>query len=100
MAGEGGCGSMMGPMGMPGVWWWMPGLMIVFLVVVVAATFGVARYVRRPISGAATALGSGESAALALAKERYARGELDDAEFERLLDHLLRADARAGRGSR
>ena len=37
-----------------------------------------------------------QPAALEQAKERYARGEIDHAELERLLDVLLRNDQRAG----
>jgi uncharacterized membrane protein len=83
------CGAMMGSMGMSGGAWLLP--MVLTLTVLagaIAAVVAVASSRRSP----APAVASDEPAALAVAKERYARGEIDHQELDRILDRLLRAE--------
>lgn len=94
------CGPMMGSAGMSGGAWSLPWLSMVVLLV--AATTAVVillawLMLRRPTLAPA---GPGESRALAVAKERYARGEIDETELERILDTVLRTEGRADPGQR
>ncbi len=65
--------------------WWMPlgwVLMVVFWVAVIGlGVWLISRLVRSSASGTSTAGGNG---ALAIARERYARGELSKDEFEKV----------------
>lgn len=90
------CGSMMGAAGMSGPMMVLPWLLFVTLFAVMALAVGVvaAKLLWRP---AATSAASGESRALAEARERYARGEIDHAEFTQILDTLLGPSRLRGR---
>lgn len=82
------CGAMMGSMGMSGDAWLVPVLLtLTVLAGAIAATVAVAA--ARPPR--APAVASGEPAGLSVVKERYARGEIDHQELDRILDRLLRA---------
>lgn len=91
------CGGLMNGMGM-----WGPGWMLATgapLLVLVAAGVALALSVRggglRSPQRATTTAGSSsatESPAVAVVKQRYARGEIDHAEFERLIANVLRVE--------
>lgn len=65
-----------GHMGWMGLWW-LFGLLLLVLVV-----WAVARAAGAPVSG------RGEESPEAILKRRYARGELDEQEYERRLNNL------------
>lgn len=98
------CGAMMDGM-MDGMPMWGPGWMmvagllsaVVLLGAAAAAALVVASVVRRPALPSGSASRAGDSNAVLVAKDRYARGEIDDAELERVLDTLLRGEE-PGRG--
>ncbi|MQA05938.1 MAG: SHOCT domain-containing protein [Streptosporangiales bacterium] len=82
----------MGSAGMSGGMWLIPSLSMIALIVAAAATVVLATtLLRRPAPSPA---GSAEARALAVAKERYARGEIDHAELDRILDTLLHKESR------
>ena len=70
-----------------GAWWWHGFgwiFMILFWVVIV---LGIIALVRR-LSGGPPAAGTWEKTALDIVRERYARGEIDRAEYEQKLQDL------------
>lgn len=81
----------MGPMGMSGMEWFMPGM---FLAVLLAGMVGVALVLAGTMRRQAVPAVQSEPATIAAAKERYARGEIDHAELDRILDTLLRTEGR------
>lgn len=87
------CAAMMNGMGMwgPGWMWTLPaGLLLVLVAAGVAVMLAAAR--RPPHLQAEPPAVPDGSPAVASAKQRYARGELDRAEFERIMDTVLRAE--------
>ncbi len=80
--------------GFSGNWGWMllSGLgMIIFWIVVIAVVVYVVRAIARPAAGSGGTLASpGQSGkdAVAILKERYARGEISKAEYEEIRHDL------------
>ncbi|KOX95110.1 hypothetical protein AMS69_04450 [Haloarcula rubripromontorii] len=73
-------------------WFWLA--FVVGFGVVLPAAVGLVEYDRRSDSRPATTDRDGETeAALATLRQRYARGELSDVEFERRLERLLETTA-------
>lgn len=92
------CDSMMGSMGMSGAGWMLSAVvMLVLFVGVVGLVVALVGTRRRP---GVAAVVQGESGAFAVARERYARGEIDDVELDRILDTLLRTEGSADPGRR
>lgn len=87
------CGSMMSadPVAMSGLAWLLPGL-FTMLALTLGAVLIATKMGRRRVVPA------GEPVALARVKERYARGEIDHAELDRMLGVLLRSEHRTTRG--
>jgi uncharacterized membrane protein len=93
MRGDGMCGSLMstGTLAPGGLLWLLPG-MLTLVLLTVGAILLAARRQPRPVAPA------DEPTALAVLKERYARGEIDHAQLTRMLDTLLRNEQRPGPG--
>lgn len=87
------CGSMTTSMDMPGTMWFLPGAF--FLIVLVGALLAVALVATARRQPPPAALPAGHDP-LAMARERYVRGEIDKAEFDRVLDTLLRSERPGG----
>ncbi|MQA03870.1 MAG: SHOCT domain-containing protein [Streptosporangiales bacterium] len=85
-------------MSMSGAGWILPAAVMLILLV---GAGGLAAVVLATMRRLATpAVAPSASGALAIARERYARGEIDHAELDRILDTLLRTEGRVdpGRG--
>jgi uncharacterized membrane protein len=88
------CGSAMTSMDVPGAMWFLPGAF--FLIMLVGGLLAVALVMGARRQPAPAALPVGDDP-LAVASERYVRGEIDKAEFDRILDALLRSEQPGGR---
>jgi putative membrane protein len=79
---------------MPGMGLWMLVWLLVVVLALILVVVGATWQVRGSVGRAAGSAAQGleRPSALEVAKERYARGEIDHAEFEQLLDGLLRVD--------
>jgi len=77
----------------PGVWggWWVGILgMVVWALVLAAVVYAVVRLVILPVVEGADARAGPEDDALAELRQRFARGEIDEEEFERRAEVLRR----------
>jgi putative membrane protein len=64
-----------------GIGWARPVLMVIFLMILIAAA-ALLLLLLRDKKAAAAAKGTGNDSAVTLIRERYARGEIDEAEFQ------------------
>ena len=87
LAQQGGYGGWHMGRGMMGVWGmgWFGGIfMMIFWVLILIGLIFLIKWVVQTTSRGKQELGSGPGRALDILKERYARGEIDKAEFERM----------------
>ncbi|WP_156184825.1 SHOCT domain-containing protein [Allosalinactinospora lopnorensis] len=90
---------MMESMGMPGPTLAFPVLSALLAGVVAFALLLALAQSRVPaLTASGPRTDSKDSGAVVLAKERYARGDIDHATLERILSDLLRAEGRGGSG--
>ena len=73
------------------LWWTLPLVWFLGLLVVLPVLHTLAKPLPEPGDGAGTGANEGDPALDAL-RERYARGEINDREFERRLDRLLETE--------
>lgn len=66
--------------------------LVVLAVVIRMAILAVKRYQSRPRPNPMAALPDRPADPLAIARARYARGEITDAEFQRIVDNLARTE--------
>ena len=74
-----------------GIWWTLPLIWFLGLFIVLPVLHTLARPIPES-AGQTTADESGDDPALDALRERYARGEIDEREFERRLDRLLETE--------
>jgi putative membrane protein len=80
-----GGGYMLGMMGMMGYgWWFMPLILIVFLVLIVLGAY----YLITELAGQGGSESKGEGRALEILKERYARGEITREQYLKMKEEL------------